>query len=125
MELLGTCYGFLLQLLLDRRARELFDHLSAFLARQIYQGYWFDLASNLATQAVRRTTELASGTITVALYKGSVSFASAADVPHSLYSEANASMEAIGEFNHADSEGLLRVLAVSARALAHAKQVSP
>src|SRR5262249_30675310 len=29
MELLGTCYGYLLQLVLDRRARELFDYLSA------------------------------------------------------------------------------------------------
>ena len=32
-----------------------------------------------------------------------------------MYSESNASMEAIGEFDHADSEGFLRVLQVSAR----------
>jgi argininosuccinate synthase len=32
-------------------------------------------------------------------------------------------MEAIGEFDHADSEGLLRVLGVSARALAASKQI--
>jgi argininosuccinate synthase len=64
-----------------------------------------------------------TGTISVSLYKGHTYFASAVDVPHSLYSEANASMEAIGEFDHADSEGFLRVLSVSARALAATGQV--
>ena len=71
----------------------------------------------------RLEREGGTGTITVALYKGSVTFASASEVPHSLYSEENASMEAIGEFDHADSEGFLRVLSVSARALAAAGQV--
>jgi argininosuccinate synthase len=33
-------------------------------------------------------------------------------------------MEAIGEFDHADSEGFLRVLSVSARALAASGQVA-
>src|SRR5262249_24521335 len=123
MELLGTCYAYLLQLILDRRARELFDHLSGFLARQVYQGYGYDLASRVAKGAVQEIAELVTGTIQVTLYKGSVAFASASDVSHSLYSEANASMEAIGEFDHADSEGFLRVLSVSARALAAAGQI--
>ncbi|HKB42408.1 MAG TPA: argininosuccinate synthase [Gemmataceae bacterium] len=125
MELLGTCYAYLLQLILDRRARELFDHLSGFLARQVYQGYGYDFASRVAKEAVRQIADLATGTIAVTLYKGNVAFASASDVPHSLYSEENASMEAIGEFDHADSEGFLRVLSVSARALAAAGQVRP
>lgn len=123
MELLGTCYAYLLQLVLDRRARELYDQLSLLLARQLYQGYGFDLASQMIKAAIRRVSQLVTGTVSVSLYKGNVSFESAIDVPHSLYSEANASMEAVGEFNHADSEGLLRVLSVSARALAAAGQV--
>lgn len=123
MELLGTCYGYLLQLILDRRAREVFDLLSAIMAKQIYQGYGFDFASRMIREAIRQVAELVTGTITVSLYKGRVVFASIADVPHSLYSEANASMEAIGVFDHADSEGFLRVLQVSARALAAAGQV--
>jgi argininosuccinate synthase len=123
MELLGTCYGYLLQLVLDRRSRELFDFLSSMMAKQIYQGYGFDFASRMIREAIRQVAELVTGTITVSLYKGRVVFASAADVPHSLYSEANASMEAVGVFDHADSEGFLRVLQVSARALAAAGQV--
>ena len=73
--------------------------------------------------AIRSFAQLVTGTIRVSLYKGNVFFAAASDVPHSLYSEANASMEAIGEFDHADSEGFLRVLSVSARALAASGQV--
>lgn len=125
MELLGTCYGYLLELVVDRRARELFDQMSLFLAKQVYQGYGYDLASQMAYGAVRRVAELVTGTVAVDLYKGHVGFVAATEVPHSLYSEANASMEAIGEFNHADSEGFLRVLSVSARALAAAGQIAP
>ncbi len=123
MELLGTAYGLLLQLVLDRRARELYDTLSAVVAKQIYQGYGYDLASRMAREALRPVTELVTGTVTLSLYKGQASFHSAGDAPHSLYSEENSSMEAVGEFDHADSEGFLRVLSVSARALAAAGQV--
>ena len=42
MELLGTAYAYLLQLVLDRRSRELFDQLSLMLAKQVYQGYGYD-----------------------------------------------------------------------------------
>jgi argininosuccinate synthase len=123
IELLGTCYGLLLQLILDRRAREFFEQLSQLISKQIYQGYWFDLATQMAQAAIQRTTELATGTIAVSLYKGNISFAGASNVPHSLYSEENASMEGVGDYNHTDSEGLLRVLGVSARVLAKSAQI--
>jgi argininosuccinate synthase len=125
MELLGSCYAYLLQLIIDRRARELFDQLSLFVAKQVYQGYGFDLATHMAREAMRPVVRLATGTISATLYKGGVTFTAAADVPTQMYSESNASMEAIGEFDHADSEGFLRVLQVSARALAVNGQVVP
>ena len=123
MELLGTAYQYVLELVLDRRARELFDSLSRVVAKQIYQGYWYDTATQMALLAVNRSAELVSGSVTVAMYKGALSFVSASDVPHSLYSEENASMEAIGTYNHADSEGLLSILGVSARVLSKSKQI--
>ena len=123
MELLGTCYEYMLQLILDRRARRIFDQVSAVMAEQIYQGYWFDPATQSLLASIEPFTRLAQGVITVALYKGNVSFHAAGGVPHSLYSEETASMEAIGDFNHADSEGFLSVLGVGARALAVAGQV--
>jgi len=124
VEILGTCYALLLQLILDRRAREFYDQLSLLIAKQIYQGYWYDLATQMALQAIERTARLASGTIAVSLYKGTISFVSAENVPHSLYSEENASMEGVGDYSHADSEGLLRVFGVSARVLATSGQVT-
>jgi argininosuccinate synthase len=123
MELIGQAYAYLMQLVLDRRSRELFDSLSATVSKQIYQGYGFDLATHMAREAIKPILKLMTGTIAVSLYKGSVNFESASDFPHCLYSESNASMEAIGSFNHADSEGFLSVLQVSARALAANGQV--
>jgi argininosuccinate synthase len=124
VEILGTCYAYLLQLILDRRAREFYDQLSLLVAKQIYQGYWFDLATQMAQRALDRTAELATGTITVSIYKGTLSFVSATDIAHCLYSEENASMEGVGDYNHSDSEGLLRVFGVSARVLATTGQVT-
>ena len=122
MELLGRCYEFLLQLILDRRARRHFDGVASTIAGQIYEGYWFDPATQALLASIESLTRLASGTITVALYKGNVAFHAATGVLHSLYSEETASMEAIGDFDHADSEGFLGVLGVGARASAIAGQ---
>ena len=123
MELLGRCYEFLLQLILDRRARRHYDGVADTIAEQIYQGYWFDAGTQSMLGSIETLTRLASGTITVALYKGNVAFYAATGVPHSLYSEETASMEDIGDFDHADSEGFLAVLGVGARASAIAGQI--
>jgi len=122
LELVGSCYEFLLQLILDRRTRRIYNHISEYIAEQIYQGYWFDTATQACRKFIDHLLPLATGTITVSLYKGTVSFHAAEEVPHSLYSEDTASMEAIGDFDHQDSEGFLRVLGVSARALNQAGQ---
>ena len=122
MELLGKCYEYLLQLILDRRARRHFDGVAKTIAEQIYQGYWFDAATQALLSSIQPLTDLASGTITVALYKGNVAFHAAGGAQHSLYSEETASMEAIGDFDHTDSEGFLAVLGVGARASAVAGQ---
>ncbi len=122
MELLGSCYEYLLQLILDRRARPLFDQLSQQLGRQIYEGYWYDVASTAIRRALAEFTKLATGTIEVDLYKGAVNFVGAGDAPHSLYSDAS-SMEGVGDFDHTDSEGFLGVLGVGARAGNRAGQV--
>ncbi len=122
MELLGKCYEYLLQLILDRRATRVFEQVSAVVAEQIYQGYWFDPATQSQLASIAPFTRLAQGVVTVALYKGSVAFHAAGEAPHSLYSEETASMEDVGNFNHADSEGYVSVLGVGARALAAAGQ---
>ena len=118
MELLGRSYEYLLQFILDRRARELFDHLSKVVSVQIYQGYWLDLATTSALAALEPITRLATGTIAVRLYKGDVYFETAEDtreaMPYSLYTD-DGSMEALGSYDHVDAEGFQKVLGVSAK----------
>ena len=118
MELLGRSYEYLLQFILDRRAREFFEAVSKVVSLQVYQGYWFDLATTSALAALEPITALATGTITVRLYKGEVFFESAEDtleaMPHSLYTD-DSSMEALGSYDHTDAEGFQKVLGVSAK----------
>ena len=118
MELLGRTYEYLLQFILDRRARDFFAQVSSVVSVQIYQGYWLDLSTTSALAALEPITRLATGTITVRLYKGEVYFESAEDtpeaMPYSLYTE-DSSMEAMGSYDHADAEGFMKVLEVSAR----------
>ena len=118
MELLGRTYEFLLQFILDRRATDLLERLSSFISTQIYQGYWYDLGTTAALAALEPISRLATGSISVRLYKGAVFFDSAEDtpeaMPHSLYTD-DSSMEAMGTYDHADAEGFLRVLQISAR----------
>ena len=121
--LLWECYELILQQILDRRARRFYDRISQALAEQIYQGYYYDLASQMMRQSLQPIANLLTGTVTVRLYKGNVTFDSSTDVAHSLYSEETASMEAIGDYDHRDSEGFLNVLGVSARADHSAGQI--
>ena len=118
MELLGRSYEYLLQFVLDRRARELFEHISRVISIQIYQGYWLDLATTAALAALEPINRLATGTITVRMYKGGLYFETAEDtpeaMPHSLYTD-DSSMEAMGSYDHEDAEGFLKVLGISAK----------
>jgi argininosuccinate synthase len=123
LELLSRSYEFLLQLILDRRSRKFYDQVSTWIAEQIYQGYWFDPATQACRAFVDRFSKMATGTVTVSIYKGNVLFVSITDAPHSLYSEDTASMEDVGEFDHQDSQGFLGVLGVHARALNTAGQI--
>ena len=120
MELLGQSYEYLLQFILDRRARELFNHISQIISVQIYQGYWLDLATRAALSALEPITQLATGAISVRLHKGRIYFDTAEDtpeaMPHSLYTD-DSSMEAMGTYDHSDAEGFLRVLGISAKNL--------
>ena len=118
IELLGRSYEYLLQLILDRRATEFLQLISSTISKQVYEGYWLDVATTSALAALDPITQLATGTINVRLYKGDVYFESADNkpesMPYSLYTD-DSSMEAQGSFNHTDAEGFLKILGVSAR----------
>ncbi len=73
-----------------------------------------------ALAALEPMTRLVTGTISARLYKGGVFFDTAEDtpdaMPHSLYTD-DSSMEAMGAYDHADAEGFLKVLGISAKNL--------
>jgi len=108
MELLGTCHEWLTQIVFDEGSRKLFDHLSQLLADHIYRGTWFDKTSAAAMAAIDELSSVVNGDISVKLYKGTMGFVQAQGVPAALYNQDNASMEAVGSFSHADSEGYLQ-----------------
>ena len=116
MSLLGTCYELLLQQILDRRARRFYDSVCVALSEQIYQGYYYDLAAEMMRAALDPVRKMLTGEISVNLYKGNVTYQSSSSVVHSLYSEELSSMEAVGDYDHRDSEGFLNVLSVGAKA---------
>ena len=123
ITLLGYCYELLRQLILDHPARAFFVQASALLATQVYGGLWFTVASGMAERAVEEVSELCTGTVEVDLYKGNIRERSIRDVPHSLYSEEEVSMEAVGNFDHHDSEGMIQIMSLGARAAARAGQI--
>jgi len=123
MELLGTALRFLYQAVMDRRATLLFQNLSKLVADQIYDGRYFDPATQAARAAIGVLSRQASGTVAVGLYKGNVLFHALRGCKASLYNEADSSMEASAGLNPVSSQGFVEIQSVEARSLAQAGQI--
>lgn len=94
MELLAKGLDFVYQAVLDRRSTALFKTLSRHIADQIYDGRYFDPSTRVAINAVWEFAKPATGTVKFGLYKGHMNFLALTDCPHSIYFEADSSMEA-------------------------------
>lgn len=123
LELLGTGLRAVYQAVMDRRSTQLFHTLSQNYAQQIYDGRLFDPQARAILAAVDVLAEYATGTVTLSLFKGNLYFKKLEDCPHTLYSPADASMEASDGLNPVSSQGFVEVLSVEARALANAGQI--
>ncbi len=123
MDLLGACLRYLYQATMDRRAALLFQQLSRLVADQIYDGRYYDPATQAARAAIGTLARHASGTVTVGLYKGSILFESLAGCAASIYNEADSSMEASAGLNPVSSQGFAEIQSVEALALARARQI--
>ncbi|WP_413741632.1 argininosuccinate synthase [Sodalis sp. RH15] len=122
MVILSYSYQQLLQQILDRRAIQFYQTTASFLGGQLYQGYWLDLGSQMARKAIAELTNLVSGEVTFEAYRGNLSYIASRNVRHGLYTNEG-SMEAEGEFDHHDSEGLLKILTISARTASLSGQI--
>jgi argininosuccinate synthase len=123
MELLGFSLLQVYQAVMDKRATSLFNHLSSLLAKEVYDGRYFDPAARAAQTAVEVLAELASATVTLDLYKGNMSFVSLKGCAASLYNEADSSMEASDGLNPESSQGYAEIQSVEAKAMANAGQI--
>jgi argininosuccinate synthase len=123
METLGYCLRQVYYATMDRCAAQLFNWLSPFVARQIYDGRWFDPASTAAVAAIDSLARHASATVAVGLYRGNLYFHSLKGCAGSLYNEADSSMEASAGLNPRSSQGYAEIQGVEARALARAGQI--
>jgi len=120
MCLLGQALTYVYQAVLDRRSTALFSQLSQHVADQIYDGRYFDPSTRAAISAIWQLAEPATGTVKVELYKGHIHFLALSDCPHSIYFEADSSMEASEGLNPVSSQGYLEVSSVEAKSLAKA-----
>ena len=123
MELLAWALRYLYQATMDRRATLLFQQLSKLVADQIYDGRYYDPATEAAKAAIGVFAKEATGTVEVTLYKGNIFFKSLEGCKASLYNEADSSMEASEGLSPVSSQGFAEIQGVEALALAHAGQV--
>jgi len=124
MELLGRCLEFIYQAVMDRRANRLFQQLSGLVAGQIYDGRFYDPATNAAMKAIDALAQPASATVQVGLYKGNIYFQKLTNCPGSLYNQEDSSMEESAGLNPVSSQGFVEIQGVEARGLARAGQIA-
>jgi len=120
MELLAQGLTYVYQAVLDRRSTNLFKQLSQHVSDQIYDGRYFDPSTRTAIAAIWQLADPADGTVKVGMFKGNMHFLSLTDCPHSIYFEADSSMEASEGLNPVSSQGFLEVSAVEAKSMAKA-----
>merc|ERR1712039_359574 len=119
-RILGTKSRGVYQAVLDRRSTNLFKELSRHVSDQIYDGRYFDPSTRAAVAAIWQLAEPANGTVKIQLFKGNMHFLSLTECPHSVYFEADSSMEASEGLNPVSSQGFLEVSAVEAKSMAKA-----
>lgn len=109
-------------LTVDREAMHIRDSLIPKYAQLVYNGFWFAPEREAIQALVTQTQQTVSGEVRVKLYKGNVMNAGRRS-PHSLYSEAVATMEGGQEeaYNQDDATGFIALNAL--RLKASARQV--
>ena len=106
-------------LTLDRGAAHLKDELMPRYAGLIYNGFWFAPEREAIQALVTETQKTVSGEVRLKLYKGNVMQAGRRS-PHSMYSEAVATMEGGQEeaYNQDDASGFIALNALRLKASA-------
>ncbi|CAA6668306.1 unnamed protein product [Spirodela intermedia] len=101
-------------LTLDRESLQVKDTLALKYAELVYAGRWFDPLRHSMDAFMERLTETTTGSVTLKLYKGSVSVA-ARRSPFSLYREDISSFENGDIYDQADAAGFIRLYGLPTR----------
>ena len=124
MEVLSWGLKYIYEGVMDRRSTLLFQQLSKLVADQIYDGRWYDPATQAARAAIQVWADKATADVTLGLYKGNIFFESLKGLKGTIYNEADSSMEASNGLNPHSSQGFAEIQSVEAKMLAKAGQIS-
>ena len=123
MEVLSWGLKYIYEGIMDRKSTQLFNQLSKLVSDQIYDGKWFDPATQAARAAIQVWADKATAEITLGLYKGSIFFESLKGLEATIYNEADSSMEESDGLNPHSSQGFAEIQSVEAKMLAKSGQV--
>lgn len=101
-------------LTLDRETIQIKDSLALKYAELVYAGRWFDPLRESMDAFMKEITKTTSGSVTLKLYKGSVSVAGR-ESPNSLYRQDISSFESGDIYNQADAAGFIRLYGLPMR----------
>ena len=123
MEVLSWGLKYIYEGIMDRRSTKMFQELSKFVADQIYDGRWFDPATQAARAAIQVWADKATAEVTLGLYKCNIFFEALKGLKATIYNEADSSMEASNGLNPHSSQGFAEIQSVEAKMLAKAGQI--
>ncbi|XP_010555542.1 PREDICTED: argininosuccinate synthase, chloroplastic [Tarenaya hassleriana] len=112
--ILFTAAQELESLTLDRETIQVKDTLALKYAEMVYAGRWFDPLRESMDSFMEKITEKTTGSVTLKLYKGSVSVTGRRS-PYSLYRQDISSFEGSEIYNQADAAGFIRLYGLPMR----------
>ncbi|KAG5030219.1 hypothetical protein JHK85_014198 [Glycine max] len=108
-------------LTLDRETIQVKDSLALKYAELVYAGRWFDPLRESMDAFMQKITETTTGSVTLKLYKGSVTVTSRKS-PFSLYRQDISSFESGQIYDQADAAGFIRLYGLPMRVRAMLEQ---
>ncbi|RJP60866.1 MAG: argininosuccinate synthase [Candidatus Auribacter fodinae] len=99
---------------MDREVMHMRDSMIPYIARLMYNGFWYSPEMDMCMAMVKESQKDVSGTIRVKLYKGNVTVQGRKS-PNSLYSESFATFEKDSVYNQKDAEGFIKLQALRLR----------
>src|SRR5919199_3075451 len=112
--LLYTAHSELEQLVLDRRTLAAKDALAPRYADLVYEGRWWTTEREALDAFVNVTQQRVTGSVSLKLYKGTVTVASRTS-PHALYDERFVTFGEDDVYEQSDAAGFIRLFALPQR----------